>query len=116
MLRSLNPFLVYERPSLAWPGTRVLGGAMARVYKFSSTVDSLTILRQAARSIWDWLGPRYPEDLSFLRPSGRPWFISITHERDAFFKLVETELEDVERVFGEGLVRDCDDQCPDESY
>jgi hypothetical protein len=116
LLRSLGPFAVYVKRGPAWPGTRLLGGAMAGIYKFSSTEESLNVLRRAGRSVWDWLGPQYPEDLSFLRPSGTPWFVSITHEHDAFFKLVETELAAVKAIFGEPLILQCEDQCPEETY
>jgi len=116
LLRFLSPFVVCANRGAAWPGTRLLGGATAEIHKVSLTVDSLNVLRQAARSVWDWLGPRYPEDLGFLRPSGKPWFVSIAHEQDAFFKLVETERAAVEAAFGEPLVFQCEDQCPEEMY
>jgi hypothetical protein len=117
LLGSLDPFLVSAHRAAAWPGTRLIGAETAEIRKFRLTDDSLGVLRRAASSPWDWLGPRHPEDLSFLRPSGSPWFISITHEHDGFFKLIADEKEAVETAFGnKSLILECEDQCPEEVY
>jgi len=117
LLRSLAPFLVNKYRAVVWPGTRLIGSETAEINKFHLTHGSLAVLRFTAHSLWDWLGPRYPEDLSFLRRSGSPWFVSITHEHDAFFKLVGKEREAIETVFGTGsLVLECEDQCPEETF
>ena len=93
LLSCLNPFLIESRRSSAWPGTRLLDHKTAEIRKFRLTADSAAALRESVGSLWDWEEPHHPEDLSFLRPSGSPWFISITHERDAFFKLLEGEID-----------------------
>jgi hypothetical protein len=116
LIYSLSPFAIYEKRGVAWPGTRLLSNTTADIYKFSVNEDSLKLLRLAASSVWDWQGPRYPEDLSFLRQSGTPWFVSITHEHDVFFKLLEMEQPTVETAFGMPLIYQCVDQCPDERY
>lgn len=115
-LRSLSPYQIGIYRGAAWPGTRLIGGATVEVSKFCITADSIEVLRKGPHSLWDWLEPSYPEDLSFLRPSGQPWFVSITHENDAFFKAVQAERAMIEESMDEPLVFQCEDQCPDETY
>jgi hypothetical protein len=115
-LQLLKPFLINVNHSSTWPGTRLLSGETAEIYKIAVHRESINIIRSASISIWDWLGPRYPEDLSFLRHTGKPWFVSITHEHDAFFKLFPSEHKFVEANLGVSLVFQCIDQCQDEIY
>jgi len=57
------------------------------------------------------------EDLSFLRADGRPWFVTITHEKDAFFKLDPEEIRVLEISVGAmNLILQGDDVLPDEKY
>jgi hypothetical protein len=117
LLYSLRRFLVCQARVREWPGTRLVGGLGATLRKFQLTEESTGILRSAAGTFWDWIEPRYPEDLSLLRPSGAPWFVSITHERDAFFKLFDEERATIEATLGsDSLIAQGDDQCPDEIY
>ena len=117
LLRGLKPYLIDTYRTRTWPGTRLLGNASVDLHKCRLTGESAAIIRGSVASLWDWIGPQYPEDLSFLRPTGIPWFISITHERDAFFKINDNGCAVVEAAFGENSLR-CvgEDQCPEEVY
>ena len=117
VLSQLRPSLVHESRGDAWPGTCLLAHT-AVIYKFRATTQVAEVLRQSAESLWDWLSPDRPEDLAFLRSGdGRPWFASITHEHDAFFKLTERECAAVESAIGAGsLCSEGDDPFPDEHY
>jgi len=117
VIRSLAPFLIEASPTRIWPGTCLIGKDSVQMYKYYLADESIEILRHAAVSLWDWIGPQKPEDLSFLRPSGIPWFISISHEHDAFFKLCDGERVFVETVFGkDSLVCGGEDQRPQEAF
>ncbi len=116
VLDGLMPFLVMRRMVTVWPGTVHLGGEAREMLKFElnhATVEIivgevLPELLQEAPSV---------EDISFLREDGRPWFISITHEHDAFFKLEPEELDALVAVLGrKSLTEEGDDEAPDERY
>ena len=116
VVRELAAFLVDRRHAACWPGTELLGSAIAEVDKFWLTTESVSILQSCVRSLWSWQSPN-PEDLSFLRRNGTVFFASIVHEKDAFFKLTDKEKVAVENVFGEkSLEMQYDDPSPDERY
>ena len=96
--------------TMRWPGTIVYDHSdRVTLLKYRVTPELITELRRAAQNPFEWLGPDMPEDLSFLRADGRPWFISIAHERDAFFKVLEDELVELprrkERVVVKTIIR-----------
>jgi hypothetical protein len=114
----LRPFLIHEYSGDCWPGTRLLGGCTAEIFKYAATSEALILLRDSVEGLWDWIEPNCPEDLSFLRANdGSPWFASIAHEREAFFKLSQVEKSAVESIFGSNsLVFQFYDQYPEEVY
>jgi hypothetical protein len=90
---------------------------MAQLYKYHLNAESASILKECVSGMWDWIEPRHPEDLSFIREDGTPWFVSISHEHDAFFTATQQEVCEIERVLGQGSLRfDCVDERPDERY
>jgi hypothetical protein len=94
-VRVFQPWLVEERQSSEWPGTRTAAGpARLLIYRFDSGLaDKLSTL---ARRLCQWESPDLPEDLCLFRPSGEPWLGSIAHERDAWLALTENEVTPVE--------------------
>jgi hypothetical protein len=69
-----------------WPGTTLCSGT-AQVWKFALTECSVEVLKHEKRTLFQWLEPDAPEDLCFLRADHSPIFVSISHERDAYFVL-----------------------------
>lgn len=117
VLKRLEPFTIGSFEAKRWPGTKLLGEETATVHKFRLCRESGEVLKEVANALWDWLGPAYPEDLSFLREDGSPWFASICHEKDAFFKLTDEEKAGLEAVWGsKSLSIDGPDRFPDECY
>lgn len=57
------------------------------------------------------------EDISFLRKDGRPWLITIMHEKEAYFML---DPDEVPLVMGQlpphSLIAEGDAESPDERY
>jgi len=88
-MKELQPFLIKKEDLSEWPGTRIAG--TAPVFTFQFNPRTARIIKETALSPFDWLQPELPEDLSLLRPDGTPWFVTIAHERDCYFKLTEKE-------------------------
>ncbi len=91
LLDRLRRFLVKDHRATKWPGTELLKGT-ARVIEYTYTHESEDILKQVAKSLYDWKQPDLPEDLCLLRPSGDVWMATISHEQDAFFEMETEEL------------------------
>jgi hypothetical protein len=104
--------------AMHWPGTIVHDDSdKATLLKFRVTPALVRSLRDTARTPFDWMGPDLPEDLSFLRADGTPWFVSIAHEKDAFFKLTDDEVEAVKtQLGGLELIAQGEDQVPEEKF
>lgn len=101
-----------------WPGTIVLDDDDAAILlKYRISPDMIRALASSADTPFGWIGPDLPEDLAFLRLDGRPWFVSIAHEGDAFFKLSSAEAATLRGEFaGADLAEQGEDQMPDDSY
>jgi len=74
-----------------WPGTRLLFGATATLVEFRMTAELSSVLASLASGLYEWMQPRLPEDLGFLRDDGSTWLASISHERDGYFEMSMTE-------------------------
>ena len=90
ILRELSTDRVEASETPEWPGT-VLLGHTARVYKFPISARTISVLKNSRNGLFDWLEPEFPEDLCFLRSDDTPLFVSITHERQAYFELTAPE-------------------------
>jgi len=91
LLERLRSFQVKDCRASRWPGTELLNGT-ARLVEYTYTAESEDILKQAAKSLFDWKQPDLPEDLCLLRASGDVWMGTISHERDAFFEMEPEEM------------------------
>jgi hypothetical protein len=117
VLHSMDSELLERRNCREWPGTKLLSDEEAEINKFILTSRTENILAEAVPHLWAWVQPEMPEDLSFLRADGRPWFVSIAHERDAYFKLEEAEVQTVLELIAPASVQGVSiDSCPDERY
>lgn len=91
VLESLKPFVQQEGRETKWPGTELLQGESATVYRITLCRDSIEILKKAVSGLYSWQQPELPEDLCLLRPDGSPWLASTTHEGDSYFELTASE-------------------------
>ena len=116
--KHLAPSLDSSFETMRWPGTIVLDDAeRATLLKYRVNPQLISALRSCSKTPFDWMGPDLPEDLCFLRADGRPWFVSVAHERDAFFKLLEGEVDPLRSdLAGLELIAHGEDQVPDERY
>ncbi len=116
IFQTLQPFMSSTSKVSKWPGTDLLGQDTAQLLKYELDDQSSAILKSCTCGLWDWTSP-LPEDLSFVRSDGSPWFASITHETDAFFKITDDERTYIEARLGAGSLRfDCVDELPNEIY
>jgi hypothetical protein len=81
------PFVVSQSRRSKWPGTELLAGQQATVYEFLLCAQSIQLLFSVSRNVFDWVHPDLPEDICFLDQNGGAWFVSITHERDAYLQV-----------------------------
>jgi hypothetical protein len=96
VLRRLEPWQLDRELVYAWPGTRLgesTGGA--DLLTFQCTLHSGEVLTSEAESLWQWVQPDLPEDMCFFRQDGRPFFFSVTHERQAFLDADPVEIEEL---------------------
>ena len=89
---TLKPFLIRSYESKEWPGTILLDDC-ACVYEYKLCDDTAIILRNNAKSLFEWQQPEFPEDLCFMRKAGKPWLISISHENDAYVQMTKKEYQ-----------------------
>jgi len=86
LIRDLKCYLVTHRMVDVWPGTVSLDGKLHEMLKFTLNENSLHIL--VDKILPETFQPEPAlEDISLLRADGRPFLVTITHERDAFFCL-----------------------------
>jgi hypothetical protein len=116
LLHDLMPYLVARQVVNAWPGTVKLDGETCEMLKFEANQTTVEILvRKVLPALF--LPEPLVEDFSMLRIDGRPWFVTITHERDAFFKLEPYEIDALTAAIGaDNFVVQGDDELPEEKY
>lgn len=93
LLEDLKPHLIEESRRSQWPGTR-LTGKTARCLTFQFTSAAHAIIKVAVQGLYEWQQPKLPEDLSFY-VKGETWFFSMTHEREAYFRLEQEEFKEL---------------------
>jgi len=106
--RKIEPFLKQLESSLKkmkktneWTGTMLGGGQKAKVYYYHTDDHARRIIKEAANSLYSWMQPELPEDLSFLK-KGEPWLVNIAHEEESYI-ITESEYW-IEKLQGiEGL-------------
>ena len=83
----MEKYLVDYRLVLEWPGTKLLWEEdKAQLYTYYLNNETSFILYNCEDYLFNWIHPEKPEDLVFYK-NDNPFFISITHERDAYFEL-----------------------------
>jgi hypothetical protein len=93
LMDELGSFLTSDEELSEWPGTK-LYDSTARVIRFSLTLESASILKSAVSALYEWAQPEFPEDLCFVRRSGKPWLITISHEKFSYLEMTEKEKDD----------------------
>jgi hypothetical protein len=90
VLELLRPFLIEQKEVDEWPGTKLLQGS-ATLLKYCLNESVAQILKTSAEGLFDWQQHQLPEDIGFLKGTGHPWLVSISHEHDAWLILSRDE-------------------------
>ncbi|WP_350278288.1 hypothetical protein [Kribbella sp. HUAS MG21] len=93
VLRRLGEHLLAADAVQAWPGSRIVGTSTQNRYLFRLDEESLEVLTTAASSLFDWVWPRLPEDLHFLRADGSTVLGTVAQEDDAWLELTAAEFD-----------------------
>ncbi|MCC5803639.1 hypothetical protein [Rossellomorea vietnamensis] len=83
ILREFDPWIFKRYKTKNWANTATLGPP-ATVYQMEANKQTCLLLQQSAQSLYDWISPVLPEDLTFIK-NGFTWFSSTTHEEMAEF-------------------------------
>lgn len=90
VISKLEPYLVNKIKSNEWPGT-ISGSDNNLVYTYKLNKESTKILKEAANSLFSWIQPTLPEDLSFITEDDKEWLVNTSHEKTANLKINEKE-------------------------
>lgn len=85
ILAQFEPYIIKTYQTKEWANTLTRGPA-AIVYVMASNPETSQLLQQAADSLYDWVAPNLPEDLTFLK-NNFAWFTCTTHERFGGFSI-----------------------------
>lgn len=77
----------------SWPGTTLLASsATINYYRVNSKL--IERLGEVSNSFFDWMQPKLPEDLGFLKDN-KEWLINTAHEKDLMIVDEDHEREEV---------------------
>jgi hypothetical protein len=89
-LERLHPFLRQGDEGSPWIGAQLFD-SQAQFKKFVFCRDSLQILLESSKKLYEWEQPILPEDLSLFRPDGADWLVTMAHSRQAYLSLKREE-------------------------
>lgn len=85
VIEQFQPFIIEQYKTNEWASTKTSGPA-ATVYKISVCSQTCQLLKKLANSLYDWVAPHLPEDLTFIK-NDFVWFFSCSHEEFAHFQI-----------------------------
>jgi hypothetical protein len=89
-LAALVPFVTARRETKIWPGTP--GGPRSGVVEIAYNQQVAKTMFKIAQAWFDFSCPKgLLEDMAFLR-AGKPWLITVTHERMIWLDMQEDEV------------------------
>jgi hypothetical protein len=84
--QKLSDHLIGEAMVTEWPGTQLLNGKVAQLFRYRSNELSVAPLLETTNGFGDW-GGLLPEDLHFVRGDGSPLLASTTSEAYVWLQL-----------------------------
>ncbi|MEV4263612.1 hypothetical protein [Kribbella sp. NPDC049584] len=91
VLDGLEPYVESRDSVGACPGSQLYGDQTYERYLYSVGPESVRVLAESALSLFDWVNPRLPEDLHFLRTDGSIVLGTVAQENDGWLELTDTE-------------------------
>src|SRR5699024_11136268 len=83
IISKFKPYFLKNYQTNEWDSTKTLG-PKATVYEIEANEQTCKLLQRLANSLYDWVAPDLPEDLTFIK-NNFVWFYSCTHEEYATF-------------------------------
>ncbi len=116
-MQHLSPWLVGSRDSAQWAGS-VLGKREGfRVLKYALNDESLHVLREEGLELLSGQVESAVWDLRYLREDATPWFLSITDDRHAEFRLLPGDADVILEHLGPGALEfEGEEEFPGEAY
>lgn len=100
ILKILKNSLIVMKEESEWASTILGDGQTARVYYFRTDANANKVLKEVTNSLYSWVHPDFPEDLSFFK-QGKEWLVTISHEYESYiFTEEKNEIEKVLNIKG----------------
>jgi len=90
LLEKLKPSLIKTKDVYQWPGTILAGGKPAKIYYYKADNNVKTTIKIATNSLYSWVQPDLPEDLSFIK-NGEYWLVTTSHEFESYINTDDKE-------------------------
>lgn len=103
----LEKYLIKTELTSEWPGTKVYGPPENKICFYKVTKTTAKIIKNKG-SIFQWVAPKYPEDLAFYNNKLKPIFGSVAHEKLAFIIGKKKALRNAEEVINELIIKTID--------
>ncbi|MEK3889876.1 hypothetical protein [Bacillus sp. FSL K6-3431] len=85
ILAKFEPYTIETYQTKKWANTETEGPA-ATVYVIEANLNTCRLLQQSAKTLYDWVAPKLPEDLTFMK-NNFAWFSCTTHEEFGGFSI-----------------------------
>lgn len=85
IITQFEPYFIETYKTKKWAGTETKTAA-ATVFVIESNEETYKLLVKYASSLYDWVAPELPEDLTFIK-NNFTWFSCTTHEEFAGFSI-----------------------------
>lgn len=89
-LERIQPYVTEREVNSPWVGAQLFD-AQSQFIRFSFCSETLAILLDVSKKIYEWEQPFLPEDLSLMRRDGQDWLITMAHSRQAYLSLTREE-------------------------
>ncbi|MEN2768667.1 hypothetical protein [Ornithinibacillus xuwenensis] len=84
-MKQFTPYIMETYKTKKWANT-ITKGPAATVYVVEANVETCSLLQHVAHSLYDWVAPNLPEDLTFMKNKFE-WFSCTTHEEFGGFTI-----------------------------
>ncbi|NSL51523.1 hypothetical protein [Calidifontibacillus erzurumensis] len=85
VLDQFQPYVIETYKTKKWANT-ITKGSPATVYVIRANKETCKLLQQLSNSLYDWIAPNLPEDLTFIKDNVA-WFTCTTHEKIGGFSI-----------------------------
>ncbi|MEY8192391.1 stage III sporulation protein AH [Peribacillus simplex] len=82
-LKQLDSSLIEVKEESEWASNILADGEKAFVYYYHTDSSAKAIILDATNSLYDWVYPQLPEDLSFFK-NGKEWLATNSHEQECY--------------------------------